>query len=220
MRAARMKAPSIVLTIVGAALVLLSWSQTWFDVRLAADVASSASQLQVAGDVASPALAAFALAAFALAGALAIAGPVIRLLLGVLDLALAGCIALATSISLGDPGAAASPAVTEVTGVAGAVSTARLIESNSATFWPSISIVGALLVGAAAVLVLVTGSRWNRASSRFRAARFDHVADAPTGATSAPTSAEATADHAVDAWDELSRGDDPTGTSGDDHPSR
>ena len=203
MRRERMKLPSILTAIAGSALVLLSWSQPWFELVLAegAGAQTGGAPIAVSGQAASPALAALALAGLALAGALAIAGPGIRVVLGVLAVVLGGCILLASGVSLGDPVAAVAPAVAEATGVTGAEPTAALVRSATATPWPIVAVVGGILVAASGVLVLATGTRWPVSARRYRGARL--AADG-RGAVSG-------ADRAIDDWDELSRGDDPTG---------
>jgi len=207
--AARMKLPVIVVTIIGAGLALLSWSQTWYELRLA-DAAAGGEAIAVPGSVASPALAALGLAGLALVAALAIAGPGIRIVLGVLEILLGGCVLLAAGVSLGDPVAAVAPAVTDATGVTGSGPTAELVASATATAWPVAAIAGGVLLVLAGIAVLVTGTRWPASSRRYRGAR---LAD-----TEEPGSAgdreRAASDRAVDDWDELSRGDDPT----DDQP--
>lgn len=204
MRRERMKLPAILTAIVGAGLALLSWSQPWFELvlREGAGAPVGDAPVAVAGQVASPALAALALAGLALAGALAIAGPGIRMVLGVLAVVLGGCILLASWLSLGDPVAAVAPAVAEATGVTGAEPTAALVESAMATAWPVAAILGGVLVVASGVLVLATGLAWPASTRRYRAARL---------AASDPRDAASGADRAIDDWDELSRGDDPTG---------
>jgi uncharacterized membrane protein (TIGR02234 family) len=199
-----MKLPAILTAIVGAGLVLLSWSQTWFELVLTADSAAptGGAVIEVAGQVASPALAALALAGLALAGALAIAGPGIRIVLGVLAVVLGGSVLLAAGVTLGDPVAAVAPAVAGATGVTGDAPTASLVQSATATLWPVAAIAGGVLVAASGVLVLATGTAWPVSARRYRAVRF--AADDATGAASGT-------DRAIDDWDELSRGDDPTG---------
>ena len=205
MNASRMKLPTIVATIIGAGLVLLSWSQTWFTLVIeTGSGASTADPIEVAGSIASPALAALGLAGLALVAALAIAGPGIRVVLGVLEVLLGGCILLAAGISLGDPVAAVSAAVTDATGVAGAAPTAELVASVTATAWPVLAILGGALLVLAGLAVLVTGGRWPASSRRYGDSRM-----AADGA--APAAAERPAsDRAIDDWDGLSRGDDPT----------
>jgi len=205
--AARMKLPVIVATIVGAGLALLSWSQTWFELELADAAARGAGQaISVPGSVASPALAALGFAGLALVAALAIAGPAIRLVLGVLEVVLGGCVLLAAWLSLADPVAAVSPAVTDATGVSGSGPTAELVASATATAWPAAAFIGGALLMVAGIAVLVTGARWPSSSRRYRAAR---LADAEERASHADRG-RAASDRAIDDWDGLSRGDDPT----------
>lgn len=200
MRPGRMKLPAILGILAGSGLALLAWSQTWFAVRLVEGAAAGgATTLEVGGAVASPAIAALALAGLALAGALAIAGPLIRMVLGLLAALLGGCLVLAASLSLADPVAAASGAIAEATGVAGAEPTAELVASVEQTAWPVAAIVGGALVALAGLLVVVTGRAWPT-SRRYGGVRL--AADG--GRRAAPS------DRAVDDWDGLSRGDDPT----------
>lgn len=219
-----MKLPAIVTAIVGGGLALLAWSQTWFELALTAGAGTgSGSAIPVAGQVASPAVAALGLAALALGGALAIAGPGVRMVLGVLAVVLGGCLLVAAGVTLADPVAAVGPAVTEATGVAGAAPTAALVASATATFWPAVAIVSGVLVLAAGALVLATGLAWPASSRRYSDARRPRFADespadapeghevpAPDGAAGSPGAQHAASDQAIDDWDDLSRGDDPT----------
>ncbi len=210
MTAARMKLPAILVTILGAGLALLSWSQTWFELTIESDAGTTGAPIDVAGSVASPALAALGLAALALAAALAIAGPGIRIVLGVLEVILGGCVVLASWISLGDPVASVSPAVTDATGVSGAEPTAALVAAAVATPWPAVAIAGGVLLVLAGSLVLITGTRWSSGSRRYGRARLVDADESAQGERAA-------SDRAVDDWDELSRGEDPTDDQSDDH---
>ncbi|MRG58531.1 hypothetical protein GE115_01375 [Agromyces sp. CFH 90414] len=232
MRRERMKLPSILLAIAGGGLALLSWSQPWFGLVLEG-AAGGGALIEVPGQVASPALAALGLAGLALAGALAIAGPGIRVVLGILAALLGGCVLLAAGLSLGDPVGSVSPAVTDATGVAGQGPTAELVAEAVATFWPVVAVIGGVLLVAAGVLVLATGAAWPRSSRRYRdaGAAFE-PADSPSPASEAQSAASGgsresggsspaspsdasrpartASDRAIDDWDDLSRGDDPT----------
>lgn len=195
-----MKLPVIVLTILGGAAAMLSWSQTWFQLELVAGAGSGDAAIQVGGADASPALAALGLAALALAAAFALAGPGLRFVLAALEVVLGGCVLLAAGLTLGDPAAAVAPAVTAATGVAGAEPTAALIASVRATGWPVVAFLGGALLVAAAVLVFATGAAWPSSSRRYGRSKL----------RSADASAPAGSDRAVEEWDELTRGDDPT----------
>ncbi|MFF2276454.1 Trp biosynthesis-associated membrane protein [Agromyces sp. NPDC058126] len=222
MSRARMKLPAIVLTILGAGLGLLAWSQTWFDLVLASGAGAhvSAEVIAVPGSVASPAIAALSLAGLALAAALALAGPGIRIVLGVLEVLLGGCLVLAASLSLGDPVGAVSASVTEATGVAGSAPTADLVGTAVATVWPTVAIVAGVLVVLAGLVVLVTGTRWPASTRRYRSGLepADGAGAAAGAASDAPE--RAASDRAIDDWDELSRGDDPTDDTNDPEPNR
>ncbi len=206
MSAARMKVPAIVATILGSSLALLSWSQTWFELRLTDAATQGAGEaIAVPGSVASPALAALALAGLALAAALAIAGPAMRVVLALLEVLLGGCLLLASFLTLGSPHAAVAPAVTDATGVTGAAPTAELVSTVTAGAWPLVAIVGGAFLVLGGLVVLVTGSRWPSSSRRYRGARLSDGEALPGGAGEREAS-----DRAIDDWDELSRGEDPT----------
>jgi uncharacterized membrane protein (TIGR02234 family) len=136
--------------------------------------------------------------------------------LGILEVVLGGCVLLAVGVTLGDPVAAVAPAVTDATGVSGAGPTAELVAAATATAWPVAAIAGGVLLVLAGIAVLVTGTRWPASSRRYRGARLaDADADAGDGAAQGVRE-RAASDRAIDDWDELSRGDDPTDDPADD----
>lgn len=171
-------------------LALLAWTQQWFTVTL-----TDGHVLEIAGDIAAPALAALSLAGLALVAALSIAGPVFRIVLGILEALIGACIAISGTIALSDPVVASSAAITEATGVTGATSVAALVDSTNPSAWPLVTIILgslAILVGAA---IVVTAPRWPAASSKYRAVRLE---------------GETTERSSVGDWDSLSEGTDPT----------
>lgn len=227
MTGSRLKSLTLLVGLVGAGLVLLSWSQTWFELRIVDPVTQGGGDpIEVGGGIASPALAALGLAGLALVAALAIAGPVIRVVLAVIQFLLGGSIVLASSIALGAPVKAVAPAVTDATGVAGSGPTAALVASVDATAWPWVAVAGGVLVVLAGLAALVTGGRWPGSSRRYSTTRLADAGHGAEGDADASAAGAAVADaeralpqtdarrrasdRAVDAWDELSRGDDPT----------
>jgi uncharacterized membrane protein (TIGR02234 family) len=92
--------------------------------------------------------------------------------------------------------------VTDATGVAGSEPTASLVAEVTPTFWPTVGVIAGIILILAGVLVLATGMRWPASSRRYRGARLEQ---AGAGEATSPAS-----DRAIDDWDELSRGDDPT----------
>jgi hypothetical protein len=95
------------------------------------------------------------------------------------------------------PLAAVAPTVTEATGLAGASAVSDVVASVTPTFWPILALVGWVLLLASAVFALLTWRRWKAGGRRYR-----------TGAD-APAHVEGPVD-AIDSWDDLSRGTDPT----------
>jgi hypothetical protein len=82
--------------------------------------------------------------------------------------------------------------------------------------WPAVAIVGGALIVVAGIAVLVTGTRWPASTRRYRGARLAGT-DEPEPSAGAERAAS---DRAIDDWDELSRGDDPTdGPAADESPA-
>jgi Tryptophan-associated transmembrane protein (Trp_oprn_chp) len=192
---ARLKYGLVLAVLAVSALVLLAWSRDWFVFTLAGD---SAERVAVPGSVAAPALSALALAGIALAAALAIAGPVFRVVLGALQVVLGGCIVLSASLALANPVAAGARAVTDSTGVDGEDSVAALVAGVSSSIWPATTLGLGVLAALLGVAVLITFRRWPASSRRYSAVRFE---DAPAQGR----------DAGVSDWDTLSDGRDPTG---------
>ncbi len=168
--------------------MLIAWPQPWFVAEL------PGTRVVVTGELAAPAMAAFATAGLALTAALSLAGPFFRIVLGVLEMALAGCVLLSAMLALASPEDAASAAVTETTGVAGEQSVAALVQSVQATAWPWLAAASAILAILAGLTIAITGRKWPGQGARYQPVRF----------------AAASADDTAAAWSALSDGDDPT----------
>jgi hypothetical protein len=95
--------------------------------------------------------------------------------------------------------------VTKATGIAGDASVRAVIGSTDATVWPALALTGGILLALAAVGVIAFAHTWPTASRRYGAVKeaaepIHNDADEHLNAR----------DAAIDDWDELSRGDDPT----------
>jgi Tryptophan-associated transmembrane protein (Trp_oprn_chp) len=188
----RVRLLALLLPVVVGATAFLAWSQPWVVVTLADERLVTA-----AGDAAAPAVPPLALAALALVGALALAGPVFRVLLGLLQSALGLGIAVSGLLAIGDPIAAAAARITETTGIAGDAAVRALVAETVLTPWPGVAIAAGaagILVG---LLIAATASRWPPRTRRYDAVRMAPVEGSGHGAR-------------LDAWDALSDGDDPT----------
>ncbi|MCI0155659.1 Trp biosynthesis-associated membrane protein [Leifsonia shinshuensis] len=235
----RVKYLTLLALVVGSGLGLLSATQTWFVIGVT-DVADHAGTVTVAGSAAAPALTALSLAGLALTAALAIAGPAFRVVLSILGVLLGVSIVYSAVSVLGDPLRAAGGAITSATGVAGENSLRKLVESTTTEFWPWLAVIGGVLVALAGVAAVVFVRAWPGPSRRYqtrfagedgRSAEEavaelggedrDEAAAAADGSDhgEAPAAAEGDTpdapaaldrDTAIDSWDELSRGDDPT----------
>jgi uncharacterized membrane protein (TIGR02234 family) len=194
MQPRRLRLVTLLAGIVLSGLTLLAWTQTWYTLSVTGSV-SPHGTLVVDGGVAAPALAALSLAGLSLVAALAIAGRVFRIVLGVLQVAIGVTVTLSAIISAVDPVGASAPAVTKVTGISGHTSVSHLVSSVSITAWPWIAIVLGGLTALLGILVLVTSRLWPTSSRRYQAVRLEEVDE-----TSNP----------VSDWDGLSDGRDPT----------
>jgi uncharacterized membrane protein (TIGR02234 family) len=180
-------------TIVGigliAALVFLTTTQNWWTLHL------GTTTIPVPGTTAAPALSALALTDLALAAALAIAGPVFRLILGLLQLLLAFTVVFSTAVSLANPDQQSEALVSKATGVAGDAPIRGLIHSVTFTAWGGIAIAIGVLAFLAGIWLLLTFRAWPTASRKYQAVKFAQ----PNGPRDA-----------VFDWDAMSEGADPT----------
>jgi hypothetical protein len=217
--AGRLKYGTILLAVVASGLVLSASTQTWYTLQLTVTSGHSGT-VTVTGSVAAPAIAALSLAGVAFAGALALAGRVLRYVLALLGLVLAASIIGSTISAMADPVGTGIGAVTKATGIAGDSSVRAIIARADATPWPALALAGGILLAVAALAVAVTAHLWPVTSRRYGATQD---ASAPAHDSTSRHEGGETDDHlpaadrrarardaAIDDWDELSRGDDPT----------
>ncbi len=192
----RARTLSVLAILGGGALALISSTQTWLMVTLTQVVDQP---LAVPGADAAALLAPLSLAALALGLALSIVGRVLRYLFGVLALAIGvAIIAAASRIAIEVPVDAVAGAVTTATGLSGEETVAALIEGIGETPWPWLTVVAGAVILLGGAFALATAHRWRGSGRRYRT---DAGASAASG--SRPHDA-------IDSWDDLSRGDDPT----------
>ena len=172
---------TIALALLGAGATLSAVTQDWARARV-----SGAGDVAVSGSTAAGVVAALAWVVAAGAVALTLARPRARRPLALVVLAAALGSAVATAAVLVDPAGALHPAVTSATGT-----TTAELSGVTATGWPWLALVGAVLVGTAAVAAWRSPGRWATPSGRYENA----------GTTPADVR---------DAWLALDRGEDPT----------
>lgn len=173
---------------------IISSTQTWLTVTRA----DPGEQILVAGADAVALLAPLSLAVLALGAALAIVGPVMRHVFAVFGIGVSVLLGWSTAqILIAPPLSAVASAVTDATGLAGDAAVAEVVGSLAASFWPVLALAGWLILLLAGVFTLVTARSWKAGGKRFRtdgdaAAHGEGPVDA------------------IDSWDDLSRGTDPT----------
>lgn len=173
---------------------IISSTQTWLTVERA----DAGEAILVPGASALPLLAPLSLAVLALGLALSIAGRAVRLVFGVLATATALFLGWTTlQLLASEPLGAVGPTVTETTGLAGSAAITDVVAGIEVSAWPYATLVGWVVLLVAAVVVLLTWRGWKSGGRRYRT-------DAPH-----ETRAAGPVD-AIDSWDDLSRGTDPT----------
>ena len=190
--ARRGRASSVVVILLGAALALIASTQTWLVVSV------EGTEIPAKGSQALALLQPLALAGLALTLALALVGKALRFVFAAIAIVIGGAlVALTAPIAFEQPVSSIARVVTEHTGIAGVESVSSIVSGIEPTAWPAITLVAAAVVALGGVLALVTGPAWRKGTSRY---------DAPAsrrGGGDGPLDA-------VDSWDDLSRGADPT----------
>jgi hypothetical protein len=192
MRRARLLA--VVATLAAGAIGVISATQTWLTVVL---TDGAAEPLLVPGAAALPILTPLSLAVLALGAALSIVGTVVRVIFGALGVLLAIALAWSTAaIAFSPPVSAVASTVSTATGISGVEAVSGLVDSIGSTPWPWVTLVAEVLLAAASAFTLVTARRWRGGADR-------RYRTTPGAAGSRPADA-------IDSWDDLSRGEDPT----------
>ncbi|OJU39266.1 MAG: hypothetical protein BGN97_06525 [Microbacterium sp. 69-10] len=176
---------------------IISSTQTWITVHRS----DAAAPLLVSGAEAMPLLAPLSLAVLALGGALSIAGCALRYVFAVIGLG--AVVALVTGtlpLVAAPPLASAAPALTKATGLSGDKALGAMVTDLEPSGWSVAALCAWVVVALASLFVLATAHRW-KAGTR----RYDHLSDG--------RHADAGPLDAVDSWDDLSHGTDPTGPS-------
>ncbi len=188
---------AVVVTVLAGAIGIISSTQTWLVVTLT-DGAQHA--LPVPGAEAIPVLAPLSLAVLALGAALSIVGRVLRYVFGALMVAIGVMLLIPTWQLLAEPqvGNVAST-VTEATGITGEAAISALVVSITDTAWPVAAFIAWILLLASGFFTLATAHGWTRTGRRYR-----------TDDSAAAGQAGSRPHDAIDDWDGLSRGEDPT----------
>ena len=190
----RGRSTSVIGFLLAGGVGIISSTQTWLTVTRA----DAGESILVPGADALPLLAPLSLAVLALGAALAIVGPVLRYIFATLALLGGGSLIWwTTEILVIAPVTSVAPTVIETTGLAGSDALAEVIASITPTVWPTLALIGWILLVVTAAFALVSARSWRTGGKRFRTDSAAHdPGDGPVDA--------------IDSWDDLSRGADPT----------
>lgn len=189
----RLTRPVVVLLGLAASLALAGTTALQWLSATAPDLTGTVIEVPVTGQEAAPAVMALGLVGAAASLASALSSTWVRWVSGpVLVLAGAAAAVLSVGVVL-DPEAAARAGVARATGVLGGDLNA------TASTWPLLAVVPAVMVALAGLAVLLAGGGW-ATGSRYRSA----AVAAPQHASRLPE------DDPAAAWDALTRGQDPT----------
>jgi uncharacterized membrane protein (TIGR02234 family) len=186
----------LVLLLVSAVVILVSGSREWVS-GSADNAVLGVTALHGRGSEVAPGVVAAALVGLASAVALATSGTVVRYIAaGTALLAAVLCTALAIGI-LVDPGAALGKVAAAGTGRSGSIAA-----FGRAGIWAWVGLAAALVMGFGGLGAMIGARRWEGLSSRY---------DAPVPAEGPePAAAGEGAPGHDSAWDQLTRGEDPT----------
>ena len=186
----------LVLVLVSALVILVSGSREWVS-GSADDAVLGASALHGRGSDVAPGALAAALVGLASAVAVATSGTVVRFIAACTALLAAVLCAAVVIGILVDPGGALGNLAAAGTGRSGTVAAI-----GRAGIWAWVALAAALVMGVGGLGAMVGARRWRGLSSRY---------DAPVaGEGSQPYAAGEAAPGGDSAWDQLSRGEDPT----------
>ncbi|VXB33058.1 Trp biosynthesis-associated membrane protein [Citricoccus sp. K5] len=200
---------AVLWAIAAGAIILGTGAQTWIESTQISGLPGDS--VTTTGNEAAAVVPAMALVGMAAGIALSMARRIGRWITALL-LLLAGAATAWSSLQAAlDPAAAARTQVSEASG------TTADAGAYAVTVWPWLTLVGGILLFLCGLAVLLFGRRWTT-TRRYEATPTTATATGATGTTStaAPTAAETpgagdTGDlDEIDAWDELSRGQDPT----------
>jgi uncharacterized membrane protein (TIGR02234 family) len=198
---ARARLIAVAATVLAGALGIISSTQTWLTVVL---VDGAQNALDVPGAAAIPVLAPLSLAVLALGGALSIVGLVLRYIFGALTVAIAVVLgALTAQVVVAPPVSAVAATVTTATGLTGTEAVSEIVAAVGRTPWPAVTLLAWAVLLAAGLFTLATGRRWRRSGRKY-------ATDAAPRAAATTEAAASRPHDAIDSWDDLSRGDDPT----------
>lgn len=191
----RFKAYTILLVILLSALVLLSWSQTWF--TFSSSILPSGEPITSSGQNVAPALAAFSLLNFALTAALALAGRVLRKILSVVLCISSAAIVWIAIAAFSDPIGSSINLLTTLSGLSDITSLSAMVISVDISTWVYLAPISGFFLIVTGIISFFTSAKWVTNSKKYDRSSPKQAHKIPSG-------------ELIDQWDALSAGEDPT----------
>ena len=126
---------------------------------------------------------------------MSIASLIFRIIFAVLQFLIGLAIVISAWLAISSPIAASASAISTATGVGGESSIADLVSRTDQTAWPWLTVVFGVLVALGALLIASTARFWSSSSRKYQQVRFEPASEHH---------------NAVDDWDALTGGSDPT----------
>jgi uncharacterized membrane protein (TIGR02234 family) len=191
------KRNAVLILVLGAVLVFAGWSQNWATLQIvAADV--RVTTLSVTGQESTVLPAGLALVTLATGLVLLTAGRILASAIGLVNLLVsAGLISTCALFAVSPPGFLLKQ-LSALSGISDVDTLIELVGAQSLGGGLFVAFLGAVVVAFGSVLVLVGSRSWKPRRSRFDRATSSSLS---TGSETVVT---------IDAWDEMTRGADPT----------
>jgi uncharacterized membrane protein (TIGR02234 family) len=192
------KRNAILAVLLGAAVSLIGWSQNWLTLSLSsADI--RVTSLEASGQSTTALPAGLALVAFATGLVLLTSRSVLAYVIAVINAAAGvGIIAVCLAV-LADPVSFLFKQLQGLSGIADQKALRHLVSGVTTGAGLTVCAIGGLLVVLGAVLVLASAHRWPKRRSRYDVSGSTHRGSSNNSSV-----------ETLDAWDEMSRGADPT----------
>lgn len=198
MRRVARKRNAVLTLLTGAVVVMIGWTQNWVSLSLSdSDIATRA--MEATGQESSFLPAGLALISLATGLVLLTARKYLAFAIAIVNMAVAMGLAVLLALFIADPVTFELKPLSQLTGIADSSTLHSLVATASIGFGVAVTATGAVFVAAGAALSFAGFSHWSGTRSRYEKRANAVSTQTQNGSVST-----------LDAWDEMSRGTDPT----------
>jgi uncharacterized membrane protein (TIGR02234 family) len=192
------KRNAVLALMTGAAVVMIGWSQIWVTLEISAPELSAQS-LSMTGQASTVLPVGLALITLATSLVLLTARRLLSYVIAAINICVSASLIAVVFMFLADPVSFELKQLSAMTGIADSQALHKLVSSTTVGFGLWLSFVGALVIVLGGIFVAVGAGSWKLQRSRYDTTRVSLVI--PDSETSLST---------LDAWDEMTKGADPT----------